>query len=128
MHDNSRLCARAPRTYRFFRGINDWLAQHGIESGAARMHELLEQTSTFTNIQSLDLRVPIGSWNGESQRVGERLRTNLIVLASSMQLWLVENGYCTDMAAQDLVNGFLHEIHTIRGMELKYQIVYARKA
>ena len=128
MQDNSSLSEHAPCIHRFFHVVNRHLMEHGIESIAAVMPDMLRRSGAFDNVQFRDWYVPIGSWDYELRRVGEKLKTNLVVFAISMQLWLVEKGYCTRTVAQALVNGFLHEVDTIQGMELRYRIAFARKA
>lgn len=128
MQDNSSLSEHAPCTHRFFHVVNRHLMEHGIESIAAVMPDMLRRSGAFDDVQFRDWYVPIGSWDYELRRVGEKLKTNMVVFAISMQLWLVEKGYCTRTVAQALVNGFLHEVDTIQGMELRYRIAFARKA
>ncbi|TFY68656.1 hypothetical protein EVJ58_g879 [Rhodofomes roseus] len=127
MEDESCLSERAPRTCRFFDLVNHYLRQNGIGFVAANVPEWVRRTDAFFNVQVEDLYVPIGAGNPGVYHAGERLKTNLRVFAASMQLWLVERGYCSRMAAQDLTNGFLLELDTIQGMELKYRIVCAQR-
>ncbi|KZT68563.1 S-adenosyl-L-methionine-dependent methyltransferase [Daedalea quercina L-15889] len=128
MVDDSCLSVRAPHTTRFYDTINGHLRQNGIGSVAASMPEWLRRTGAFVDIQIKDFYVPIGPWDANLVRAGERLQDNLHVFAASMRLWLVEKGYCSDLAAGSLVDDFLLEVNNIQGMELKYRIVYARKA
>lgn len=128
MQGNCRLSERAPCTHRFFHDINRGLMLQGIESIADRMPNMLGRSGAFVDIVSRDLSVPVGSWDHGQQRVGEGLKNNLIVFATSMKLWLVEKGYFTRAEAQALVDGLRHEVDTVGGMVLKYRITFARKA
>lgn len=127
MRDNS-LSERAPHTYRFFHFVNQCWARNGIRSVADRMPELLRRSGAFVDVRYRDVYVPIGSWNPQLRRAGEKLKADLVVFATSMQLWIVERGYCTSTAAEALIDGFLHEADTVQGMELQYRIAFARKA
>ncbi|KAI0726961.1 S-adenosyl-L-methionine-dependent methyltransferase [Fomitopsis betulina] len=128
MRDNSRLSERAPCTYNFFALINQHLRWNNIQSVADRMPAMLRRSGSFVDVQHRDMRVPIGAWNSQLRRAGERLKTNLGVFAASMKLWLVWKGYCNNAAAEALIEGFAREVDTVQGMQLQYRITFARKA
>ncbi|KAH9929392.1 S-adenosyl-L-methionine-dependent methyltransferase [Fomitopsis serialis] len=128
MKDGSRISERAPRIHRFFDLVNYYLGRDGIGFVAASIPEWVRLSGAFVGMRVEDVYVPIGSENLDPRSAGERLKANLRVFATSMQLWLVEKRYCGRAAAQDLVNGFILEVNTIEGMELQYRVVYARKA
>ncbi|KAH9886678.1 S-adenosyl-L-methionine-dependent methyltransferase [Cubamyces lactineus] len=128
MADGSDITLRAPRTHDFFAAVRDTLQMsRGITSVARHIPHFLEETRQFTNIEAKRFHAPIGDWpsDPEMKAMGREFREMMIVYARSMKEVLLGGPYAAD--AEELTQGYLHDIHTIPGIVSTCFTVHARR-
>ncbi|KAI0323500.1 hypothetical protein GY45DRAFT_1264461, partial [Cubamyces sp. BRFM 1775] len=128
MADGSDIALRAPRTDAFFAAVRETLRMSlGITSVAQQIPRLLEDSRQFTNIEAKRFHAPIGDWQShpEMKAMGHEFREMMIVYARSMKEVLLGGPYAAH--AEALVQGYLHDIHTIPGIVSTCFTVHARR-
>jgi len=125
--NNGDIRMHAPHTYAFFDVVNRALRRLGVYPIAERIPDWLEASGRFDHIEQQQFRVPVGSRHPSPTRMGQRLREIWKVYLSSMKIMLVEQGYISSDRAEQLMNGYLEETSTVRGMSFIYFTVHARR-
>ncbi|KAJ8474762.1 hypothetical protein ONZ51_g7009 [Trametes cubensis] len=128
MADGSDIALRAPRVHAFFTAVRETLRMSlGIASVAQQIPRLLEESRLFTNIEAKRFHAPIGDWptDPEMKAMGHEFREMMVVYARSMREVLLGGPYAAH--AEELTQGYLHDIHTVPGIVSTCLTVHARR-
>lgn len=104
------------------------LAGRGLMPVAQRLEDLIADSALFDELSARKYNTPIGDWHPDPsmRAIGVAMREQLVVYSDSMREVLVEGGM--DVAAVDsLVQGYRHELNTVRGLMAVYYTVHARR-
>lgn len=118
----------APSVHRFFEILNHALIHRGIPNQARLVPELLQASSSFSEISSAAIAVPIGPWygNADMQKWGRAFRAAHRRYAEAVKPLLVEDGLPPQDVA-DLVDAYMYELRRLPGLVSVYHTVHARR-
>jgi hypothetical protein len=127
MHGGLDPLQAAPRSCEFFAAVSAALEQRGIVPVAQNLVAWLRESGHFERVKPRMFCVPIGNWPDEAHMrgLGVAFRDVMFTYAESMRVVLVEGGMHV-VQADALVNGYQHEMNTVRNMVGVYYTVHAR--
>ncbi|TFK88253.1 S-adenosyl-L-methionine-dependent methyltransferase [Polyporus arcularius HHB13444] len=128
MADGSAVATRAPRAVAFFDAVqNTLLERRGIQTIADRIPQLLADSGDFTHIVARTYHMPIGDWhpNVDMQELGREYRDMVELYARSMRAVLLDGRWAAH--ADSLVQGYIDEIWSVRGLVSICYTVYAKR-
>ncbi|KAI6113925.1 S-adenosyl-L-methionine-dependent methyltransferase [Pisolithus croceorrhizus] len=118
----------APRAENFYRIINRALAFRGLTNYAEEIAEYVYTSGQFGSVRRESYEIPIGEWSSSSsgRRLGARYRDNLAMFAWNFAPMLKDAGH-SDSFIEEIIQGFVDDMGTVRGMVGVYQTVWARR-
>ena len=129
MADGSDLAVHAPQTLEFFTAVRETLReQRGIPTVAPVIPQLLEDSGWFVNIVPRRYFMPIGDWHSspELRAIGREYREMVALYARSMRSVLMEGRRAAE--ANDLIDGYIRESWSVRGLVSVLYTVHARRS
>ncbi|KAI0354168.1 S-adenosyl-L-methionine-dependent methyltransferase [Trametes cingulata] len=127
MKDGSHARVHAPNAYAFYDAVHEALRTRcGISWVAEGIPGVLEESNLFTDIEARCFHVPIG--DGESVRtdLGGVFRELMVIYTRSMRTLLSKNRH--DDVVDALIEGCIHDLRRVSGMNFVCYIVHARRA
>ncbi len=112
----------------FFDAVKDTLLERrGIQTIADRIPQLLADSGDFTHIVARTYHMPIGDWhpNVDMQELGREYRDMVELYARSMRAVLLDGRWAAH--ADSLVQGYIDEIWSVRGLVSICYTVYAKR-
>jgi SAM-dependent methyltransferase len=119
---------QVPRARHFYDVVNHSLSLRHLNLIADRIPYFIRHSQQFTVPIIQTFHIPIGDWHQDTimRRVGKRYLAALKVFAENLTPMLCEAGM-TQYDAEALVNGFIDDIESVRGLVGVYHTVWARK-
>ncbi|KAG6826942.1 hypothetical protein H0H92_013819 [Tricholoma furcatifolium] len=101
----------------------------GIQPVTAALPGLIAEAGCFVDITPMVYYVPIGPWHSEPvmKALGRAFRAIMVRYADSTKPLLTEAG-CTPQQIDAIVEGYMDDLMTIRGLSAVYHTVHARRA
>lgn len=127
-YSNGDPAVDAPRTEHFYRIINRALSHRNLRNYADEIADYVRSSGQFYSVRQENHAIPIGEWSSSSsgRRLGARYRDNLAMLAWNFKPMLRDAGHPDDFI-DGIIEGFLDDLRTVRGMVGVYQTVWARR-
>lgn len=118
----------APRADNFYRLINRTLALRGLNNYTDRIAEFVHASGQFDAIRRQNYVIPIGEWSSSpnDRRLGARCRDILAVFARNLAPMLKDAAH-PDEFIGEIIEGFVDDIGSVRGLVAVYQTVWARR-
>lgn len=100
----------------------------GIQPIASVVPSFINHSGLFTEITTYRYYVPIGPWHWDERmrRLGRAFRAAHLRYADSVKPLLTEAGW-TEGEITDIVDEFIHELKTVRGLVSVYHVAHARR-
>ncbi|KJA24902.1 hypothetical protein HYPSUDRAFT_453725 [Hypholoma sublateritium FD-334 SS-4] len=119
----------APASVQFFSAINAALAARRVYQLAGHVPAFLASTGLFTDISAREYHVPIGPWPADPalHDIGVACLSAQQEYARSIRQLLLDSGGGTQHAVDSLVDEYLHEINSVRGLVSILYMVHARR-
>lgn len=130
--DSSRFAGEpvldAPRAENFYRLINRTLGFRGLSNYADRIADYVQANGQFGPVHRQDYTIPIGEWSAfpNGQHLGAIYLNNLATFARSFAPMLREAGH-PESFIEEIIEGFVDDIGSVRGMVGVYRTVWARR-
>ncbi|KAG6849012.1 hypothetical protein H0H93_011995 [Arthromyces matolae] len=119
----------APGISGFFDALNQALDTFcGLQPIAGTVPQLLTESGYFMNITPSLHYVPVGAWHTdlEMQSLGRAFRATLVRYADSVKPLLRDAGW-TEVQIGGVMEAFLHDLRTVRGLVAVFHTVHARR-
>lgn len=125
---NGEPAVDAPRTENFYRIINRALAFRNLDNYAEGIADCVRTSGQFGSVRRENHVIPIGEWSSSSsgRRLGAIYRDNLAMFARNFKPMLRDAGH-PDNFIDEIIEGFLDDMGSVRGMVGVYQTVWARR-
>jgi hypothetical protein len=119
-----------PATHLLFNLVNTLLERRRGFYVAARVPGWLSESAQFEDITAQYHIVPIGDWYDEPtmRMLGNNFRSLLVTYGNSLKPLLREPGSgLDDTQVDEMVAGFVNDMHNVSGMVGVYHTVHAKK-
>lgn len=119
-----------PALCRFYDILNEALQRcRGLSPIAARVSSWISRSGLFTEIETQDFYMPIGSWptDPDLQRLGKAVRAAFLRFTDSVRPLMLESGLSSTQV-DALYANVRNELSSVGGLVLVYHTVHARKA
>lgn len=125
----SQLDNVIPATFSLVNMVNETLhKRYNMDPVGTSVPGWLEQSGRFANITPQVYKVPIGDWHQDPlmREFGNDMRATLVRYGESLKPMLKEAGYA-EIQVETVLQAYVHELHTVRGLMGVYRTVHARK-